>query len=616
MNANTICVNCMKEKRHGNVCPVCGLRQDMTPEPSYALPLRSILHGKYLIGKSLGHGGFGITYIAWDLEKEKRVAVKEYLPDGLGSRIPGTTAVSVYSGDKAESFKYGMGKFLDEARTIYKFNSHPGIISVFELFEENGTAYYVMEFIDGMDLKHYTEKHGNKLTFSDAITILLPVFDALRAVHDAGFIHRDISPDNIYVASDGSIKLLDFGAARHAVGEKSQSLSVILKMGFAPEEQYRSKGRQGPWTDIYALAATVYKIITGQMPPESPERVVNDSIKWPSQLGTVLPAYAEAAIITAMAVRARDRFQNMLDFRNAITGKSLSIRPIINKLPVSMQGMPASRTTEPDDIQACMQYAGFWKRFAAYFIDSLLVSVLISFNVHMFGMGGAIIVGTIIAWIYFALLESSQNQATLGKMALGITVVGMKAERISFGAATGRFFGKMLSAVMLMGGFIMAGFTERKQALHDMMAGTVVLDKKAGDCMTPAKYDGMYHHSFPSHDSIPARNSGNMPMLLGIDGLFAGKEFLLDGGKTLIGRNSTGCQIVFPVDAPGISGLHCSVGYFDKEDLFVLEDMGSTYGTFLESGQRILQGQPVAIRSNQRFYLGNRSAMFEVRNIN
>ena len=192
------------------------------------------------------------------MKMDMKVAIKEYLPDTIAYRTPGATLMSTYAGEKHDAYQLGAEKFYEEARTIAKFNGHPNIINVQQFFYENNTAYFVMEYIEGIDLKKYATQKGGKLNEQEVLKIILPIVDALIVVHSVGVLHRDISPDNIYITNDGTVKLLDFGAAGQVLGEHSKSLSVILKPGFAPIEQYQTKGKQGPWTDVYALAATMY----------------------------------------------------------------------------------------------------------------------------------------------------------------------------------------------------------------------------------------------------------------------------------------------------------------------------------------------------------------------
>ena len=267
----------------------------------------------------LGIGGFGITYLGYDLTLEIKVAIKEYMPSALATRHPDHYSVAL-TGRVEQDFQYGMERFLDEAKILAKLQSTPHIVSVQNYFKENGTAYFVMEYIDGMSLKAYLSKNGDKIPCDQAIAILQPIMEALVQVHAMNLLHRDISPDNIYITAKGESRLLDFGAARFALGD-GKSVSVILKHGYAPEEQYSSHGNQGPWTDVYAMGATLYRCITGQLPPDSVERIHGDAMKTPSELGFRIPAHVENAIMKALAVKTEDRFPNMEAFIGALNGR-------------------------------------------------------------------------------------------------------------------------------------------------------------------------------------------------------------------------------------------------------------------------------------------------------
>ena len=222
---------------------------------------------------------------------EINVAIKEYLPSGIALRDSDRYTMTVSSPEEQTKFNTGATKFLDEARLLAKLRDVPNIVTVQDYFRENNTAYFVMEYIEGVDLMKYAQSKGGKLPFQEALYLLLPVIDSLAHVHAHNLLHRDISPDNIVVMKNGSTRLLDFGAARLAV-DTEKSKSIILKHGFAPEEQYRKHGNQGPWSDEYALAATMYLIITGVMPPDAIERVHEDTLVPPIQLGVDMPQYA------------------------------------------------------------------------------------------------------------------------------------------------------------------------------------------------------------------------------------------------------------------------------------------------------------------------------------
>lgn len=285
-----------------------------------ALPENTVLAGQYIIQTVLGQGGFGITYKALDRKTGKTVAVKEFFPDTMATRVPGNTEITAYPGDRGENFIYGKQCFLQEAETLAQFIGNENIVQIYSYFEEYGTAYFVMDYIEGTSLDEYVKKQGGKLSYEEASSLLIPVMDALSAVHKKGIVHRDVSPDNIYITSDGKVKLIDFGAARQSLGDKSQSLDVILKHGFAPKEQYMRRGKQGPYTDVYALGATFYYVLTGRKPLDALERVDNDELVAPSVFGAKLPKSAEDAIFKALDVQSQDRFQSMEKFKDALMG--------------------------------------------------------------------------------------------------------------------------------------------------------------------------------------------------------------------------------------------------------------------------------------------------------
>ena len=298
----------------------------MTDEERYPLALRQgvILAGKYIIESVLGQGGFGITYKAKDYSTGSFVAIKEFFPEMLAHRE--NTMVLSYTGEKKEDFDYGKNCFLEESETLAQFIGYNNIVRIYNYFEENGTAYYVMDYLEGMSFEEYLRQRNRKISMEEAKNILLPIMDALTIVHSKGIVHRDVTPDNIYICNDGTVKLLDFGAARYSLGDRSQSLDIILKHGFAPKEQYMRRGKQGPFTDIYCLGATFYYAITGKRPPDAVERIDRDELVPPSKLDTGVTKYQEQAILQAMAVQPQDRFQSMEVFKRVLlsenTGKS------------------------------------------------------------------------------------------------------------------------------------------------------------------------------------------------------------------------------------------------------------------------------------------------------
>jgi len=352
MNLATLCVGCMRNDSGAPVCPDCGAAFDLNAQNSMQLAPRTLLHGQYLIGRALGQGGFGVTYLAWDSDLQARVAVKEYLPNGVAGRGGDEKTVVPYSDVARQEYEYGLERFLEEARTLKKFNAFPGIVSVDTVFRENGTAYLVMEYLDGSTLEEFLHQQGEKIPFASALPLILPVIDAMGAVHAEGILHRDISPDNVYLTRAGKVKLIDFGAARNALGHKSKNLSIILKDGYAPEEQYRASGSQGPWTDVYATAATFYHAITGRRPQTSLDRQVEDKVIPPSASGVSIDPVAEAALMKALAVRAADRFPSMQDFKAALMGtvdvrRAPEAAPLLEEIPPAAASKSRSKWLRP-----------------------------------------------------------------------------------------------------------------------------------------------------------------------------------------------------------------------------------------------------------------------------
>lgn len=329
MDINKLCPHCMKEVDKENVrqCSHCGYDFSETKEIHHQLKPYTILAGKYLVGDVLGEGGFGITYIGYDLNLEIRVAIKEFYPNGYATRESKNTSVlTVYAGRNIDIVYKWRDNFLKEARSLAKCAHLSGVVGVKDFFQENNTAYIVQEFLEGQTLKEYCKERGGKLPVEQLLPALEPVILALEEVHKEGLIHRDISPENIMLMKGGQMKLLDFGAARDFTQEGEKSLSVLLKPGYAPEEQYRTKGDQGPWSDIYALAGTIYKCITGVTPPESMERMRKDELQRPSALGVSISPAVEKVLLKAMEVYAENRYQTVEEFhRDLYSQKSFGL---------------------------------------------------------------------------------------------------------------------------------------------------------------------------------------------------------------------------------------------------------------------------------------------------
>ncbi len=302
----------------GSSCS-CGFDSSKYKVQNYHLVPGAVLKGKYRIGRVLGEGGFGITYVGYDDFLGRKVAVKEFYLNGYVSRN-NTVSYEVVSGagKKREIYESNLDKFVREGQLLAKFDRCPGIVSVLDYFKENGTAYLVMEFLEGMTLGQRIKKYG-KIGAREMFDIIYPIMLSLEEIHNDKVIHRDISPDNIIISPDGDSKLLDFGAARLFEEDSTMTMSVILKPGYAPEEQYRNKGKQGPWSDIYSLCATMYRCMTGITPDSSMDRLYEDSVKKIHHLEPSCSVAFSEAIAKGMAVRQEYRYRNVAELRMALT---------------------------------------------------------------------------------------------------------------------------------------------------------------------------------------------------------------------------------------------------------------------------------------------------------
>ena len=275
------------------------------------LPAGTLVADRYEILEVIGQGGFGITYKAYDSVLDVPVAIKEYYPSGIASRYHEQSLdVQVGGSENRRLFEEGKKKFLEEARILARFSEDPNVVGVRNFFEDNQTVYIVMQYLQGESLKEYIEKNG-KISFDEAYRLLRPVMQSLGRIHAAGLIHRDISPSNLIRMRTGKVKLIDFGTAREYSTDGDKSLSIVLKPGYAPAEQYQTHGLQGPWTDVYALCASIYKLITEITPENSLNRMVNDEVRLPSECGAEISAAQEEVLMQGLAVRESDRIRSM-----------------------------------------------------------------------------------------------------------------------------------------------------------------------------------------------------------------------------------------------------------------------------------------------------------------
>ena len=318
---NNRCMNCMKIiEGQVDVCPHCGYRPKAEEVP-FGIRPGTILRGRYLVGRVLGQGGFGLTYVGFDLTLEIKIAVKEYFPSGSVTRnntVSNQVQWNTVQMDR-EKWQAGCDSFLKEARRMAKLDSLPGIVHVRDTFSENQTAYIIMDFVEGETLKQRLMKTG-PMEYAACIEMFTPLMGSLGKMHGQGLVHRDISPDNIMVQPDGSVCLLDFGAAKDISFQQTQASQQVAKKGFSPPEQYREKGQIGPWTDVYALSATIYYCVTGRLLPDAMERLYEDQA-----VSDMLSAgnFGEAAdaLRDGLKLRAEERIQTVAELLDRLEGR-------------------------------------------------------------------------------------------------------------------------------------------------------------------------------------------------------------------------------------------------------------------------------------------------------
>ena len=315
------CCGCMQLKTQSPLCELCGYNENIDNLP-HQLPVDTVLQGRFRLGKVLGQGGFGITYIGWDQEEDRAVAVKEYYPKAVMERNVAESRDVVCKDEEGQAFfdQY-REQFLQEAKLLEMFADVPQIVHVKTVFEENGTVYIAMEYVRGRDLRMYL-RMGGLLSPQQVFHIFRPVLEGLGKVHEKGLVHKDISPDNIMILPDGQAKLLDFGAAQDVIhGQRTetggQSSIAVVKHGFAPPEQYQTDTDLGPWTDVYALCATMYYCMTGKMPKPSPERFEDRTLQW-DNAAAELPITQRLALERGMEPLPGRRYHDVKELYQAL----------------------------------------------------------------------------------------------------------------------------------------------------------------------------------------------------------------------------------------------------------------------------------------------------------
>lgn len=319
-----LCPNCFQKLTTESKCSHCGYDLVNRKKFSGVLPEFTQLNNRYLVGRVLGRGGFGITYIALDIQYNRLCAIKEYMPSEYSKRCNDTANIEPFSDTKSRNvFAHGREKFMDEAKTLLSLQGNPTVVNIYAYFSQNNTAYLVMEYLDGMDLRRRARLYGGKLDPKFAYEVFVTIASSLMEIHKKNILHRDISPENIIVTSNGRIKLIDFGAARNYVSLQNKGMSILLKPGFAPPEQYSTNGNQGPWSDVYALCATFYNIVSGQPLVDALYRYRGTPQPTLQSLGCNVSKKISDVIDKGLSLDYKKRYQNFMALLNDLSGESV-----------------------------------------------------------------------------------------------------------------------------------------------------------------------------------------------------------------------------------------------------------------------------------------------------
>ena len=314
-----ICPACFNDLDGNGTCPFCRKREEDLKNPPSALPVRTMLNGRYLVGTRLGMGGFGITYVGRDMGRSRKVVIKEFFPKDFAVRESGGTRVNVNAPEVVSSYNHWFNAFVAEAKILMQIKYLHGVVKLLDFFEANNSAYIITDYLEGQSLYAYLKERGYRISAESALNVLRPVFESLAILHEHGVIHKDISPENILIVQNKYVKLIDFGAASLYKMKTPEKPYSVLKAGYSPIEFYRSdKYKQGPYSDVYQIGATLYNCVTGYIPATAAEREKSDTLPAPSKLGFKVPHHVEKAIMRALALLPENRYHTIEQFMSAL----------------------------------------------------------------------------------------------------------------------------------------------------------------------------------------------------------------------------------------------------------------------------------------------------------
>ncbi len=389
INPNNLCPGCMNEKVTEGKCPICGYNPEEPVNPSFLQP-GTMLDSRYCIGKVIDQNGEGVTYLGYDTVTAITVNIREFFPQGLCERdIDGATVVML-SGSEF-SYNDALVKFVELSRELFKLNELPALFDVLDVRESNNTAYRITRAVPGISLREFLMRNGGMLKWDQARSLFAPLVSSISALHKAGIIHRGISPDTLIVGKDGKLRLYGFCIAESRTAKSA--LTSQLFPGFAAVEQYGVAGTQGPWTDIYAFAATIYRTLVGNPPPEATERLQNDNMTIPAKIARETPKAVLETLANALQVLPNDRTQNIDDMRRGLSISSAqvaaqntavrpAVAPVVNAAAVASTDVKNNR----NDRSKKKNSSGKMYGLVAGIVTAFLLAVVLVFIMFILGV--------------------------------------------------------------------------------------------------------------------------------------------------------------------------------------------------------------------------------------
>ncbi|NLI21801.1 MAG: protein kinase [Clostridiales bacterium] len=627
--AQAYCYYCMTPTLAGGVCTVCGRAPGQAQREEDVLPPDTRLAGgRVILGERLGRGGFGITYVGMDTKTGQRVAVKEFMPRYLARREGRALRVDP---DKRETYDRVLRSFHKEANTIHLLDSHPGIVRVLALFDENGTAYYTMEMLKGLDLHKYLKAINRPLTPAEAYALLEPAMRALSFVHAKGVLHRDISPDNILLCMEPAraaqtrpaeirvVKLIDFGAAHVAVESFTQSFPEVRKNGYSPLEQNWDGDKQGPWTDVYAFAATVYMALTGKNPVPARDRAQEqDPLRKPSELSQGVSPAVDAVVLKGMALAPKQRYQEIDTFRRelyaAVYNRALPASeptpqptPETSRKPSRGGANPAPAPSPSPAPAAGREIAA--RRVLALLLDAFLFCVLPQIALDTPGL--------IAGWLLMVILNTglvfAKPNAALGERLLGLRVLSERGGGPGLPQSLLRAALRGVLPYALWEDFQLA-VTGRRPGYDRLTKTTVAqagLADGAAEESAAVSESGRASVASETGERLASAVGGAPRLTLSaVAGSLQGRTVDYRA-PLLLGRDARRANVLVPPEDRLVSGLHASIRLTGGQ--YRLKDEHSSNGTRLNGTRLDPEAEPVTLRQGDTLELGAERFIITIR---